>query len=321
MIDGISDPSPFTADISRAFLSLPFASRVTLLNRVVGKRLWSHQLAAAWLSILEWTEREGIVSEQRYSIARELVQLAPDSDMADEGLKRILATPVLSGDTFIQIIVSCRKNQSKAELLRTRIDGALGRTLVVVGESTLQHAIYNPNHTLIVPSPDNYESLTKKVMEAFVAVRRQFGSVGILKMDDDCRVCRPPDQKALSRAVANEDYVGEPCGNVKFDRTWHIGKCESLSPPVYGLRFRRSWARGALYYVGPRGVDALVRFYLRYPGEFDAAFYEDKCVGDTLSECGYSLKPHPLYQETGLISSYEVPPAWPARQVSTQHGD
>jgi hypothetical protein len=277
-----------------------------LVNSFFAKRLWSHQLAETWLSVLEWAKRLGIDEGTRYTIARELLYLAPEGETAPIAFSHLLADSNAPEPRLVSLIVSCRKRLRKAVELRRNLRGALGPTYIVSGDSTLQRAVIDDDF-IVVPSPDNYESLTRKVFEAFVAVRGLFSAAAILKMDDDCRVLGELNLKAFWQTVGEADYVGQPAGSAQFDRTWHIGKCECLSPPVYGLRFHASWARGPLYYLSQRAVEILVKAYLSYPAEFAMAFYEDKCIGDTLVQHGFHLTPTPLWEATGLISGNERP--------------
>lgn len=290
----------------KAFVSLPFAARVTLVNSVIGSRLWSHQLAAVWLAMLGWMEKNDGSQENIHIVARQLLQLAPQGNTAGTAMSRLVAGENAASAPLVSLIISCRKRLEKAIKLKQSLDKAFGPSFIIVGDNTIKRAIVS-NEIISVPSPDNYESLTRKVFEALVAIRNLYKTAAILKMDDDCVVRTPPNLKTFFRAVGSADYVGEPVGSENFDRTWHIGKCEALSPPIYSIRYRRPWARGPLYYLGSHAVDALVRAYLSYPGDFEVAFYEDKCVGDTLATYGLNLVPLPLWECTGLSAGNEVP--------------
>jgi hypothetical protein len=181
----------------------------------------------------------------------------------------------------------------------------------VIGNGALKSAILSDG-VISVPSLDNYESLTIKVCEALVAARRLFGRTSVLKLDDDCVRRGETDTASFFATVSDAEYVGESAGTLCFDRTWHIGKCEDLSPRAYGGRFRVSWARGPLYFLGSDAVNCLVTTYLKYPSDFEGSWdFEDKRIGDTLFENGFRLKVAPLWQSTGLQSDNEVPPVWP----------
>ena len=289
-------------EVAKSFLRLSFAARVTLVNSLFGpKRLRSRQLAGIWLSLLEWAEQTGASEEERHTIARELLRLAPQGETAPVALSRLIAGPDGPSVRLIQMIISCRKRLRQALDLRNAIDGVLGPAVIILGDSTLKYA--NMSEGLItVPSPDNYESLTTKVCEALVAIRHRYGAAAVLKIDDDCVIQGPGDALNFFESVAGAEYVGDPAGSMHLDRTWHIGKCEAASPPIYGKRFRAQWANGPLYYLGPHAVDCLVTAYLSYPGEFENTWgIEDKCIGDTLLEHGIDLKSASLWKNAGLV--------------------
>jgi hypothetical protein len=121
-----------------------------------------------------------------------------------------------------------------------------------------------------------------------VAVRRKFGRVGVLKIDDDNRFIAPPQRDQIAELMAATQYAGLVIGGSNFDRCWHVGKRERLGDEPYRRRFRGSWAAGPLYYLGPEAVELLVREYLFYPGEFDGEVFgfEDKAIGDVLGAHG-----------------------------------
>jgi hypothetical protein len=289
MIDGIAP----------AFVGLPFAERVSLANGLMQGRFLSPQLAEIWRAMIEWMEKNGCPADDIHVTARQLLQLWPEGPTADAALGRLLAGPDGPEARLVVMILSCRKYLFKAEPLQQKLKSQFSPTYIVVGDSTLKRAVFE-NDIIIVPAPDNYESLSLKVMEAIVAIRSRYRNPAIIKVDDDCEVVRPANLASLYRMVEGRDYVGHTVGSARFDRTWHIGKCENPSPPIYGLPFVRTWARGHLYFLGQRSVNALARRYLSYPGEFTSAFYEDKCVGDALARLGIELTPTPLSEPTGI---------------------
>jgi hypothetical protein len=152
---------------------------------------------------------------------------------------------------------------------------------IVLGDEKIDEAVFS-GQFLTVPTPDNYESLPKKFLEALVAVRREFGKVGTLKIDDDAQFHAEPDRAKIRELVSCSDYVGWRVGDPDMDRCWKVGRCEYLKDEPYSKRFRGSWAAGPLYYLGPNAVELLVRDYTSFPGEFAGEIFEDKVVGDVL---------------------------------------
>jgi len=200
--------------------------------------------------------------------------------MKDEGLRGSIPDPAI-----VYLVISCEKYKRRALSLYDRIVSHLNPAFIVVGDEKIDEAVFS-GQFLTVPAPDNYENLSKKVLEALVAVRREFGKVGILKMDDDSQFHAEPDRVKIRELVSSTDYAGQCAGGpdpyLDIDRCWHVGKCEHLKDEPYNKRSHGSWAQGGLCYLGPNAIESLVREYTYFPGEFAGEIFEDKIVGDVL---------------------------------------
>ena len=213
-----------------------------------------------------------------------------------------LRTPI------VYLLVSCERYLHKALPLYQRLAPGLNPAFIVLGDAAADEAAFDGKF-LKVPAPDNYESLTPKVLEAFTAVRRRFGLTGIVKIDDDTRVVSPPDYARIDKLISSTQYAGyATVGDPTFDRCWHLGKCENLRDETYRKKFRGNWAGGPLYYLGPKAADHVVRDYLFYPAEFDSEIYEDKVIGDTLKAHGIAPSTEDLLGIFGIHSPWEDEP-------------
>jgi len=273
------------------FLLRDFEGRIHLVNQASNARLWSSQLAPIWDDIIRQLERAG---DQYGAVARrltrELLVLAPHSPAAEEAYRNWMKDEGLRGSVpdpaIVYLVVSCAKYKRRALPLYDKIVSYLNPAYIVVGDEKIDEAVFS-GQFLTVPAPDNYENLSKKVLEALVAVRREFGKVGILKMDDDVQFHAEPDRLRIRELVSSTDYAGRCAGGpnpyMDIDRCWHVGKCEYLKDEPYNKRSHGSWAQGPLYYLGPKAVEFLVREYTYFPGEFGGEMgLEDKMVGDVL---------------------------------------
>jgi hypothetical protein len=275
---------PSTLLNANEFLLSDFAGRIHLVNQAANARLWSSQLAQIWLDIIRQLERAG---DQYGAVARkltrELLVLAPETAAAEEAYRNWMKDDGLRGSildpAIVYLVVSCEKYKHRALPLYETIVSYLNPVFIVVGDEKIDEAVFSKQF-LTVPVPDNYENLSKKVLEALVAVRREFGKVGILKIDDDAEFHAEPDRVKLRELVSSTDYMG--WSNANLDRCWHIGKCEYLKDEPYSKRFRGPYAAGGLYYLGSNAVEFLVRDYTSFPGEFAGEILEDKVVGDVL---------------------------------------
>jgi peptidoglycan/xylan/chitin deacetylase (PgdA/CDA1 family) len=299
------------------FLATDFGGRVRFLNSICGKKLWSHQLAEFWnnaIVALDGTDLAG-GSEQR-RLERELMLLAPESSFADSAYHRWIGDDRAreSGPGIVYLVISCEKYRSRALQLHQQLTKGLQPAFVVLGTESAEEALCDDRY-LTVPAPDNYESLTIKVLESLVAVRRKFGAVSVVKIDDDSRYIGPPDHAKIAELVASTDYAGWIiAGDTRFfDRCWHAGKCEVLDDEPYRKRFRGEWIGGPAYYLGPTAVEHLVRDYLSYPGEFYGEIFEDKAIGDTLRAHGITMHRTDLPTMLGLdVQPGSSPPSLPS---------
>jgi len=289
---------------AKEFLLNDFEGRIRLINKAYNVRVWSSQLAPIWRDIIRKLEQAGDqYGPKGRTLTRELITLAPDSDVAeevfrgwmkDDGLRGPIADPAI-----VYLVVSCEKYKQKALRLHDKIVSHLSPAFVVLGDENIEEAIFDERF-LTVPAPDNYESLPKKVQEAVVAVRREFGKVGILKIDDDTEFHAEPDRTRIKELAASTDYAGWAAGDANMDRCWHVGKCEHLKDEPYRKKFRGLFAAGPLYYLGPNAVECLVRNYVFFPDEFAGEIYEDKAAGDTLRAHHIELRDIRLSEIFGL---------------------
>jgi hypothetical protein len=303
------------------FLMADFAGRIAIANRARGGRLWSPQLAELWTEVAVRLDLAGMLDRPPgRALLRELIALAPDSPAAEKAFRRwigdasvsadpgaAVGSPPRNADSIVHLIVSCDKYKARAMALYESLAERLRPRFILLGGGIMPEAVFE-GPFLTVPAPDNYEGLTWKMLEGFVAVRRRFGRVGVLKIDDDAAVVGPsrPDRiAALSEAA---QYAGQVVGGADFDRCWHAGKCERLSDAPYRGRYHGSWAGGPLYYIGPRALDLLVREYIFFPGEFDGEHYEDKAVADALRRLGVLPQEFALADAFGLDVASETPP-------------
>jgi hypothetical protein len=317
-----------------AFLDADFESRIRLTNQAHGARLWSHQLASIWTEVLDDLSTRGKQgSRAGRRLMWELMALAPESEVAERAYHAWIgdndrpASP--APPAIVYLIVSCHKEQYKAKAIGhyEALSAHLQPIFILVGDESATDAVFDARF-LTVPAPDNYEGLPWKVLEGLVAVRRKFGRVGVLKIDDDSSFIGPPQHDQIAELIAATQYAGAIVGGSDFDRCWHVGKRERLGDEPYRRRFRGSWAAGPLYYLGPEAVELLVREYLFYPGEFDGEVFgfEDKVIGDVLRAHGVQLMGRDLSPVFGIAGPFngsfgDQPPALAPLNITRQESN
>jgi len=272
-----SEAVEFDIDV---FLAVDFDGRIRLVNETSGERLWSFQLAEVWADVLDYLKRSSapMPSLQR-QLMRELIALAPDTEMAetawrtwiDDVDRAALPTP----PSIVHLMLSCEKYKAKAILHYESLAAQFLPIYILLGDPTLSEAVFD-GPFLKVPAADNYESLTWKILEGLIAVRRRFGRVGVLKLDDDTILSGPQKPDQIVECVTRSQYAGYLAGGPDLDRCWHAGKCEQVGDSPYRRRFRGLWVGGRLYYLGPDAVDCLVREALFFPANSRARFSRTK---------------------------------------------
>jgi hypothetical protein len=295
-----------------AFLATDFEGRIRLANQAHGAaRLWSHQLASIWTEVLEDLAAKGKRGTRaERQLMQELIALAPDSDAAERAYQAWIGDndrpSSFAPPAIIYLIVSCHKKRYQAKAIAhcRELSAYLQPIFILVGDENATESVFDAGF-LTVPASDNYEGLVWKVLEGLVAVRRKFGQVGVLKIDDDTRFIAPPQREEIAQLIASTQYAGHVIGDKNFDRCWHVGKREHFGDEPYRRRFRGRWAAGPLYYLGPQAVELLVREYLFYRGEFDGEVFgfEDKAIGDALGSHGL----HPTGKDLSRIFGISGP--------------
>jgi hypothetical protein len=276
--------------------SLP--EKILQINELFGTRLWSQQLANAWLRIL----RRCGDGEVRAILLRDVLELAPWMDANLHLADQLFESRRIKSDVSqVHMIISCEKYLERATRLFESVRDRLSPTLIVIGNPALQVAQLC-DHVLVVPSPDSYEHLTRKVNEALLAIRSNFGAVSVLKMDDDL----VSTGNVVPPQLSGMDYAGHLIGDERLDRAWHFGKTANRQVRPYAKRFRVCWARGTLYWLSARSVDVLARELLMYPGQLEGEIYEDKYVADILASAGIALVDYDLAGTYALKE--DVPP-------------
>lgn len=288
--------------------------RLDLVNRLYGKRLYSHDAADVWAAWLANYASE-LGAEQVERTVRELLHLSPNHERAAALYGALMQPrePLAAGEPVF-MITSCVKYLHKAQgLLRTlRAQGA--QAWIVTGNPELVLPQWS-EAICTVAVDDSYEALPLKVALGMAAIVQRFGPCTIVKIDDDCQ---PTDKFAVERFKRigqTFDYVGVAITDPHHDRLWHRGKTSHELGP-YTRRYNGPWARGACYLLSANASDLVAREVTYYPGEFACEFYEDKAIGDFLRRQGFSLRPLNNDAEWGI--SFDIDERYLVPQASAE---
>lgn len=294
-----------STDWVSAWCAMPsMVDRLTAINRLAQRRLSSQAAAEAWLHLLGKTE--GLVTPaQMESLLRQFLMLAPEHPKAGAFFDLLMNAPSAGTPQpeIVFMVTSCQRYLSRAEAVQRELTARGAVATIVVGDPSLQVAV-DDGAVVRLPVADGYEALPGKVLEGLAFLRRRHGpATCLVKLDDDLRFSARLDPAALAAAARQRDYVGHPIGPLDCDRCWHLGKTSSPTP-VYTRRSEAHFAKGAMYALGPRAIESLVREWIFHPGEFAGFLYEDRATGAMLQRAGIVVSPVSL-AEMGVIFEHE----------------
>jgi hypothetical protein len=129
-------------------------------------------------------------------------------------------------DDFVLLIMNCKRYRYKAELQkRTWLEGATFPYYHVIGnESKNAFQFDDEERILWVNEPDDYNSLPKKVIAAYAAVRKQFPKVKYIFKTDD-------DQKLKSKSANHFFQMIRGVVEIKLPKVHYAGNIVEVSRP------------------------------------------------------------------------------------------
>lgn len=234
-----------------------------------------------------------------WSTVKKIACLQPYSENIEPLIETVANSLRCEKRTNVVLLISCHPRVSIALTTQKKLKELLGaqfRVIIVLGQRTLDmHPSYLLDDVLVVDSDDNYESLPGKVTKAFQFIYSHFGAgTNCFKVDEDLPINDAGQLKRLMTELSRSrlNYAGFAGNNREnFERTWHFGKCEdkSLSRRPYGKRYPGAFAYGPFYYLSASALKTFCCETIRFPDEIIGHLYEDKFVGDTLREGGYTI--------------------------------
>jgi len=185
---------------------------------------------------------------------------------------------------IIIFIMSCKKNKSKVESLKSLWLNACGFKYVIVMadpnlKSPFQHDIYT--NELIVKCPDNYDSLSLKVLLGIKAIDNIFKPKGIFKIDDDVLIRIQQLRNFVKIALRESiDYAGKVTFDINQWSLYHQGRCvaEKLNNEPQFIP-NVPYARGPIYYLSKKSIKVIIKTM-----QAKDHLYEDVLIGLTLDK-------------------------------------
>jgi hypothetical protein len=278
--------------------------RLADINAMSAKRLPTYAAAEVWLHLI--AKANGLLSpEQSELLLRQFIMLAPEHGKAGMMFDLLMnrQRTTTAAPALVFMITSCKRYMTQARRVLSDLQARGAEACIVVGDPSLTVAAQD-GPLVSLPVSDTYEDLTSKVLEGLTYLRRRHGPVSIVKIDDDIELNGNFDLEALANAARIYDYAGEVIGEHCCDRFWHFGKT-SRPTPIFTRRQQGRFALGAMYLLGPRAVEHLVREWVYYPGEFAGHIYEDRAVGDALRKANIEVASIAIDRMGGIVDRTE----------------
>lgn len=280
--------------------------RLAAINSLAKRRLPSYYAAEVWLHLLG-KAGDTVTPQQMESLLRQFIMLAPDHAKASVMFDLLMNLQKPGGTKapdLVFLITSCERYLKQAHRVLGELKARGADAVIVTGDPSLPIAVED-GPVVKLPVADSYEALPTKVLEGLTYLRRKHGpQISVMKIDDDMQFNGNLDPVVLANTARTYDYAGEPIGDHCCDRCWHFGKT-TLPTPIFTRRQQGWFARGAMYLLGPRAVEHLVREWVYYPGEFAGHVYEDRAIGDALRRAHIEVTPVSIERMGGIVDHAE----------------
>jgi hypothetical protein len=188
---------------------------------------------------------------------------------------------------FILLIMNCKKYENKANIQRATWLKTIPSYLKyyhVIGDESLDSdfAFDDVNNILWVKTPDDYNSLAKKVIESYNAVYERFVFKYIFKTDDDQMLTKPHFFNTITKLVLNKKPTTHYGGYIVDVKFAHLSQYHKIHPelpeniPVYATRY----CNGRFYFLSNDAVTDLLTKSVLIKKEI----FEDYAIGYNLNE-------------------------------------
>jgi hypothetical protein len=202
-------------------------------------------------------------------------------------------------DDFVLLIMNCERYRHKAELQKkTWLAGATFPYYHVIGNEvntngSNDYTFDHEERILWVAAPDDYNSLPKKVMAAFAAVRKQFPKVKYIFKTDDSETLKPRNTNNFFQIIRGVMEVKSPkvhyAGNIVDVSQPYLSKSHLMHPelPEYLPILATRYCSGRFYVLS---IEAVCSLILKRE-VIEREYFEDYAIG---------LHLNPLLKETML---------------------
>lgn len=201
---------------------------------------------------------------------------------------------------YILLIMNCKKYEDKAIMQKNtwliQIPDYL-QYYHVIGDETLEDDFLfdNEKKILFVKTPDDYNSLPKKVIESYEAVNKTFKYKYIFKTDDDQMLINKNFFAVITKILINKHPVSHYGGFI-LNVQDHLSQYHTVHPelpaniPIYST----TYCNGRFYFLSKDAITNLLTKKQNIMQEY----FEDYAIGYNLDDY---YKKDALYLDTNKI--------------------
>jgi hypothetical protein len=186
---------------------------------------------------------------------------------------------------FILLIMNCQKYRYKAEQQKKTWLKNLTSKLIyyhVIGDDSIEKDfIFDDNERILwVKTPDDYNSLPKKVISAYEALNKTFNYKYIFKTDDDQNLIKPLFLDTLIKLLSTKENPPHYGGNVVDVPFAYLSQYHRIHPelPKHLPVYQTKYCSGRFYFLSNIAIIDLI---LR-KNSINQEFLEDYAIGFNL---------------------------------------
>lgn len=187
----------------------------------------------------------------------------------------------------ILLIMNCKKYQKKAQLQNMTWLKEAGKFIKyyhVVGDEDMQSDFLfdDENNILTVKSPDDYNSLPKKVIRAYNAIYETFNFKYIFKTDDDQILLKPAFLNTLSKLLLSTQPMVHYGGYIVDVKQPYLSQYSRIHPelPKEIPILQTKYCSGRFYFLSRSATSNLINS----TAEIEKEYLEDYAIGYNLGD-------------------------------------
>ena len=188
---------------------------------------------------------------------------------------------------FILLIMNCKKYENKARIQKATWLKTIPPYLKyyhVIGDETMDSDFIfdDVKQVLWVKTPDDYNSLPKKVIQSYIAVNSTFDYKYIFKTDDDQMLTNNNFFNTITKLITNKNPTSHYGGYVVDVPFSYLSQYHIIHPelPKYLPVYATKYCNGRFYFLSKLAVEDLISKKVNIMNEY----LEDYAIGFNLDE-------------------------------------